>query len=233
MPGSRSRPPGSRRTGRSCSTPAPPEGGRDCVLRPVPRSPVPERLGTVAPGILGAPPPVRGAASGEPLPADLHRRRPRRFRKGHGRDGSGRPDDCIGHRLGALSCSGRNPRPVFVRTGEYLIRSTRDRFRDQQSPQGGLSYRVGSDEMLFGTGIIHGAPTSSGPARVSTAWGTPVPWGDAPSRPWLRLSRGDLRTIGDMHRKPPPPLAFSGLFSWFSSRNFQPFLYAFSLENRA
>ncbi|MYB35373.1 MAG: phage virion morphogenesis protein, partial [Gammaproteobacteria bacterium] len=44
--------------------------------------------------------------------------------------------ETAGRRLGALARAGRDLRPVFVQIGEYLIRSTRDRFRDQKSPEG-------------------------------------------------------------------------------------------------
>lgn len=44
--------------------------------------------------------------------------------------------DEAGRRLGALAAAGRDLRPVFEDIGEWLVRTTKDRFRDQKDPEG-------------------------------------------------------------------------------------------------
>jgi len=39
-------------------------------------------------------------------------------------------------RLGRLAAAGRDLRPVFVQIGEYLVGTTKNRFRDQRAPDG-------------------------------------------------------------------------------------------------
>ncbi|MDE0096443.1 MAG: phage virion morphogenesis protein [Gammaproteobacteria bacterium] len=42
----------------------------------------------------------------------------------------------VQRRLGNLAAAGRDLRPVFVRIGEYLVGSTKDRFKEQRAPSG-------------------------------------------------------------------------------------------------
>lgn len=44
--------------------------------------------------------------------------------------------DAAGRRLGKLADAGRNLTPVFADIGEYLVRTTKDRFRTQTAPDG-------------------------------------------------------------------------------------------------
>ncbi len=44
--------------------------------------------------------------------------------------------DEAGQRLGALAAAGQDLTPVFADIGEYLVRTTKERFRDQKDPTG-------------------------------------------------------------------------------------------------
>lgn len=44
--------------------------------------------------------------------------------------------DAAGRRLGRLADAGRDLTPVFADIGEYLVRTTKDRFRSQTDPSG-------------------------------------------------------------------------------------------------
>ncbi|MYE03151.1 MAG: hypothetical protein F4Y03_18125, partial [Alphaproteobacteria bacterium] len=44
--------------------------------------------------------------------------------------------DAAGRRLGKLADAGRDLTPVFADIGEYLVRTTKDRFRSQTDPSG-------------------------------------------------------------------------------------------------
>ncbi|MDE0714088.1 MAG: phage virion morphogenesis protein [Gammaproteobacteria bacterium] len=69
-------------------------------------------------------------------------------------------------RLGALSAAGRDLRSVFEDIGEYLVRTTKDRFRTQTDPDGvpwkplSLNYREqkkrNKDKILTLDGFLHG-----------------------------------------------------------------------------
>jgi len=44
--------------------------------------------------------------------------------------------ESVEQRLGALARAGRDLQPLFARIGEYLVASTKQRFRDEKSPDG-------------------------------------------------------------------------------------------------
>lgn len=44
--------------------------------------------------------------------------------------------NAAGRRLGKLANAGRDLTPVFADIGEYLVRTTKDRFRTQEAPDG-------------------------------------------------------------------------------------------------
>lgn len=90
-------------------------------------------------------------------------------------------DEALREGLGRIVDAGRDPRPVLEEIGVYGVKSTRDRFFDEQGPgglpwlpsirklrQGGrtltesgrlrddISYQVGQDFVEWGTAVIYG-----------------------------------------------------------------------------
>lgn len=93
--------------------------------------------------------------------------------------------DDVQRRLGSLAAAGRDLRPVMEDIGEHLVRTTKDRFRDQRDPQGApwaplsestrqrkkrnkvriltldgflggtIAFRASSDEVLTGSPLIY------------------------------------------------------------------------------
>lgn len=122
--------------------------------------------------------------------------------------------------LARLRAQMGNLTPVFADIGEYLIRETDNRFRDQKAPdgspwqdlkpatwkrkknrkiltertrlRGSLAYQAGPDRVEVGTNVVYGAIHQFGgkAGRGGSA--------EIPTRPFLGINDADRREIGEI-----------------------------------